>query len=285
MIHFIINRSSGKGRGSKACSAIADYMQKAQIPFAMHFTHARGDGERIAREITTATPRAHLVAVGGDGTFHEVLNGLVDPHESALSFLPAGRGNDFARAAHLEQKVPAALERILHTPPRYIDYIEAGGRRCLNVAGTGLDIDVLERVAGKDGKLRYLTSLVYCLHRFVPYDVEICTDGVTEKLSCILVAVCNGVAFGGGIRLNPLGKIDDGKADVIAMEMPKDGKLMKVLPKFVKGKHMQLPITHHRLCDTVTVRTRDVPVELDGEIYRDRPLDCRIVAGGLQAVM
>ena len=76
-------------------------------------------------------------------------------------------------------------------------------------------------------------------------------------------------------------KLDDGKLDVIVMQYPADGKIMKVLPKFIKGKHMNLPITHHFVCEEVSVEG-DYPVELDGEIYENLKLDCKVVKNGLR---
>ena len=96
-----------------------------------------------------------------------------------------------------------------------------------------------------------------------------------------MAGVCNGIAIGGNIRLSPLSLIDDGKLDVIVMTMPENGRIMSVLPKFVKGKHMDLPITHHFVTDEVHIES-DRPVQLDGEIYRNLSLDCKIVKGGLK---
>lgn len=283
-LHFIVNPRSGNGRGKKCAKQIEKYCRRKGAPYELHFTQKRGDGERIAAALTESDDAAFIVAVGGDGTFHEVLNGIRDPKSVTLGLLPAGRGNDFARAAHLSRNVPDALNAMLSGRSRYIDYIQCDGRRCLNVAGTGLDIDVLERVAGHKGKLKYLVSLLYCLRHFTPYKVRLIANGETSDHDCIMAGVCNGIAIGGGITLSPLSKIDDGKMNVIVMRMPDDGKLMRVVPKFVKGKHMDLPITTHVTCESAEIISYDgKPIQLDGEIYRDKTLRCTLVAGGLHA--
>lgn len=283
MLHFIVNANSGKRNGRKYADAAAAYCLRHGVEYAMYFTQAAGDGEKIAARITADEPAASLVAVGGDGTFHEVLNGLAAPAESTLGFLPAGRGNDFARAADLPKSVSASLGRILRGETKNIDYIECDGRRCLNVAGTGLDVDVLERVAGKNGKLKYLISLVYCLKHFEPYRVSVTAAGETREYDCIMAGVCNGISIGGGIKLSPVSKIDDGKLDIIVMQMPANGRIMPVLPKFVKGKHMHLPITTHIVCEEAEIVCRNgKPIQLDGEIYRDKRLLCKVARGGLK---
>ena len=284
MWNFIVNGRSGLGRGLANTKKIMDYCYSRGIEYTLHITGGPGHATQIAKQLSHSYPQHTLVAVGGDGTFHEVLNGIENPKEISLGLIPSGRGNDFARAAKLSLDPIEALKDIERGETAYIDYIRVGDKRCLNVAGTGLDIDVLERVAGREAKLTYLLSLVYCLKHFEPYKVKVTIDGKTDAYDCIMVGVCNGIAIGGNIRLSPLSQIDDGKLDVIVMQMPKDGKIMRVLPKFVKGKHMHLPITTHYRCESVQVESPSgKPIQLDGEIYRDRPLNCEIMAGGLKS--
>ena len=283
MLNFIINPKSGNGKGAGLTKAIEKYCVKNSVEYKLWLTTAKGDGEKYAHEITEEDPEAKIVAVGGDGTFHEVLNGLVCPDRSTLGFIPAGRGNDFARAAKLSRKIDEAMRTIVGGKTKFIDYINCENKRCLNVAGTGLDIDVLERVDGHKGNLKYIASLLYCIKHFTPYKIRVEINGTEEEYDCIMAGVCNGVAIGGGMTLSPISKIDDGVLDVIVMTMPEDGKIMKVLPKFVSGKHMDMPITHHFKCEKVKVTSYSgKPVQLDGEIYRDITLDCEIAAGGLK---
>ncbi|MDR0425866.1 MAG: diacylglycerol kinase family lipid kinase [Clostridiales bacterium] len=282
MVNFIANIKSGHGRGHKNVEKLLAYCLLHNIPYSLHITNRPGHATEIARLLTSNGE--DVIAVGGDGTFHEVLNGVADPKHNAVGFIPSGRGNDFTRAAGFSLDPIAAFQDILRGETAYIDYIQVGEFRCLNVAGTGLDIDVLERVAGRTGKLSYLRALLYCIRHFDPYKIEVAVNGETHAYECIMAGVCNGVAIGGNIRISPLSKIDDGKLDVIVMLMPPDGKLLKVLPGFVKGKHMDYPITRHFVCDEVRI-TSEKPIQLDGEIYRNLQLDCKIVAGGVKTYM
>ncbi len=279
MLNIIANVKSGKGRGLKNIKKVAKYCLKNNIPYALYLTNKPGHATELASQLTK--DGGDIIALGGDGTFHEVLNGIVDTEHTTIGFIPSGRGNDFVRTAGCSLNPIKALKDILSGEIRNIDYIDVNGTRCLNVAGTGLDIDVLERVEGKTGKLTYLMSLVYCLNHFEPYHVVVKVNGEQYEYDCIMAGVCNGTAFGGNIKLSPLSKIDDGKLDVIVMTMPENGKIVPVLPKFVQGKHMDMPITHHFECDEVSIKTNH-PVELDGEIYRDLKFDCKIVKAGLK---
>ncbi|MCL2797897.1 MAG: hypothetical protein FWD58_07580, partial [Firmicutes bacterium] len=203
-----------------------------------------------------------------------------------LGFIPAGRGNDYAKATGLNLDPIKALADILLGEIVYSDYIEVGEMRCLNVCGTGLDVAVLERVAGKSGKITYLRSLIWCIKHFTPYALDVTVNGEKSRHECIMAGVCNGTTFGGGIKLSPLSKTDDGKLDLIIMRLPANGKIMPALFKFQKGKHLEMEYTTHIVCDEVSAVSADesapYPIQLDGEIYYGKTLSCRVVKGGLR---
>ena len=282
MLNFIVNTRSGKGLGGKNIAKIAKYCYNNNIDYTVYITSAPKHATVIAQNLVEQKADT-IVAVGGDGTFHEILNGITSFEHTRLGFIPSGRGNDFARGMGIPKDPIEALKIILKGVPKDADYIKVGDKRCLNIAGTGLDVDVLQRVAGKHGKVTYLKSLLYCVKHFDPYDITYTEGGETKNVKAIMIGVCNGNQFGGGIKLSPVSKCDDGVLDVIIMTMPTDGKIMKVLFKFTSGKHMNMPITTHIKCDSISIRTKSgYPVELDGEIYDDLNFDCEIVKGGLK---
>lgn len=277
---IIANAGSGKGRGSEYLGAVTSYLDERGIPYRVHETNAVGHAEQLARQLC-ADGSDTIIALGGDGTFHETLNGM-DFEKARLGLIPAGRGNDFAigtGAAALDPK--KAIANIVRAKPKDYDYIQVSDRRCINVVGTGLDVEVLLRTANSKNKLTYTASLFRCLLRYKPYPVTVEANGETKDYKCIMVGVCNGSQIGGGIRLSPVSKADDGKLDIIVMEKPKRVPTIFVMPRFVKGKHMSKPYTRHMVCDRAKITT-SAPLQLDGEIYRDLPFDASIVKGGLK---
>ena len=277
----ITNPGSGSGVGKKTETQLKTYLDAKEIDYEIFETKAKGH----ARELAASFGGGTIIAAGGDGTFHEVLNGI-DTENCRLGFVPSGRGNDFAATMGLERKPLKALDVILDGTPAEIDYIDAGGGlRCLNVCGTGLDVAVLENVANKkDTKFTYLMSLLYCIMHFTPYELDVqIGDDEIRRFSCIMAGVCNGKQFGGGIKLSPNSSLTSGKLDVIVMELPEKNKIMRALWGFVGGKHLDKPYTHAFECERVKVTSSaNYPIELDGEIYRDRVLDCRVVKSGLK---
>lgn len=279
-IDIIANPSSGKGNGAKCLATVTRYLSERSVPYRTHSTTGVGHGKLLAQQIC-ANGAKTVVALGGDGTFHEVLNG-VDFAETRLGFIPAGRGNDFARGTNAASLDPVrAVADIVRGIPKDIDYLQIGDKRCLNIGGTGLDVEVLLKTAKSKNRFTYVSSLFRCLLKYKPYPVEVTVNGETHAYNCIMAGVCNGTQFGGGIRLCPVARADDGKMDLVIMEKPKHVPTVFVMPKFVKGKHMQKPYTHHILCDSVRIAT-PAPVQLDGEIYYDLPFNARIVPHGLK---
>lgn len=282
---IIAHLGSGKGKGKKNFDAAKAVLDELNINYTLHVTESKGHAEQIAKtlceEHSGDAPRT-IVALGGDGTFHEVLNGI-DFEKARLGFIPSGRGNDFAigtGAASLDPKT--AINDIIRNEPTELDYIQVDTRRCLNVGGTGLDVEVLLRTARSNNKLTYTASLFKCLLSFKPYPVKLTTDsGEVLELPCVMAGVCNGSQIGGGIRLAPIAKANDGKLEIIVMEKPKHTPTIFVMPGFVKGKHMNKPYTHHLTCESVTIQT-EAPVQLDGEIYYDLNFEARVVKNGVK---
>ena len=277
---IIANKLSGKGNGEKCLNAVTKYLDEHGVQYNVHITERTGHGKQLAEELS-ANGAQVIVALGGDGTFHEVLNGI-DFEKSRMGFIPAGRGNDFATGTGAVSLDPIkAIENIVRGKPMDLDYIQVADKRCINVAGTGMDVDVLLKTANSHNKLTYTASLLRCLLHFKPYHVEAEINGETKSYDCIMLGVCNGTQFGGGIKLSPESRADDGKLNVIIMIKPKHTPTLLVMPKFVKGKHMNKPYTKHIVCESIKVKTT-APVELDGEIYYDLDFDAHIVKGGLK---
>lgn len=284
MLNFVVNKRSGKNRGSIHLNAITSYCNEHGINYSVYETNAPGHAVKLTESIC-ASGADNVIAIGGDGTFHEVLNGIPDLSAVKVGFIPSGRGNDFAKAAKLPLKPLDALTDILSGETKNIDYIDCGAKRCLNVAGTGMDVDVLRAVDNKNNAFSYYTALIRCLLKFDPYRVIVkakTADGkeLTLKHNCIMVGICNGTNFGGGIKVAPDARIDDGKLDLLIAEKLDRG-VFRVLGKFVKGKHAALPEIKHYEVTEIDVDNCGVPVELDGEIYEGLSLKCKVVHNGL----
>lgn len=281
MYHIISNPTAGK-RGNKYCLELAkSVFDEAGAEYSVYETTKPGEAQEIAKRLTE-NGATELVVVGGDGTLHEVLNGIVDPTVCRLGLVPAGTGNDFAEVAKIPLNASEAAKLILKGETKKTDYFTVGGTRCMNIAGMGIDVDVLDRCRkGKlKGRIKYFISLFQSVLAFKGLKVSFQKgDGKIEK-NVMIAAVCNGRQFGGGMPVCPLSEIDDGKLDVVVVEYIKGlGNIVKAFSKLMKGEILGEKITEHFLCDEIVISSEHCPKQLDGEIYDELAFSVKLESG------
>ena len=280
--HIISNPAAGKNKSLKSIEIIESVFKREGKPFQTHFSQCERDSTRIAKMLTEQG-ETKIIAHGGDGTLHEVLNGLADPSRCELGLIPAGTGNDFAEKIGLPYDEERAVKLILDSEAKATDYLEVGGVRCMNVGGIGMDVDVLERCKkGKiKGKIKYLMSLVQSLFAYKGIKVRVESDGVSEERDVLIAAFCNGSQFGGGIEICPPAEVDDGKLNAMVVDCI--GGKIKIIKAFItlmKGKIMEYPQKLHFLCDKLQILPqKPCTVQLDGELYKGLDLTVSVKKG------
>lgn len=288
MIHLIVNPIAGKKKTLKSLEKVKDVLEKENVPFTVHKTTKVGGAIEIVHALTQPPKEGKkkspvtIVAVGGDGTLHEVLNGIADVNNVRLGVIPSGTGNDFAAAAKIPEDPKKAIRLILEKPAVPTDYLQVGNKRCMNVAGMGMDVDVLVRYnKGKHkNKFKYTRCLLKSLCTYKGLELEATADGKTESYKAFIAAVCNGRQFGGGKTICAPAVIDDGKLDLVIVRTTKGFKFLRCVLHLVKGKILDNPASVHILCDEIKVKTNPkAPIELDGEIYDDLDLNVKVCKG------
>ena len=282
MYHIIFNPVAGKKKAAKNLRVVERILTERDIAYQLHQSCERHDAEMIVRQLTEAG-ETELIVLGGDGTLNEVLNGLADPSACTIGLVPSGTGNDFAERRGISLDPEKALLRILDGEAQPVDYLEVSGTRCMNVAGLGMDVDVLERCQrGKmKGKLKYLMSLIKSLFAFKGYRVKIVSGGREEVHDVLICAACNGSQFGGGIKICPPAKEDDGLMDVIIVDcIGGKLKIVKAFIELMKGRVVEYPLTTYFRCERVEfLPENECPIQLDGELYHNHAFAAKICKG------
>ena len=282
MYQIIFNPTAGKKKAVKGLQTVCELFKARGVSYQIHQTAYVGDAEKIARRLTKAGA-SNLIVLGGDGTLHEVLNGIDDPARCKLGLVPLGTGNDFAEAMGLPMDAKEAVKVILKGNAKPVDYLQVGNRRCMNVAGFGMDVEVLEGCQrGKlKGKLKYLMSLLHCVFTYKGCALTVENKGEIRECNALLAAACNGSQFGGGIRICPDAKIDDGKMNVLTVDcIGNTFKLMSALIILLRGKILQYPKTRHFLCDKIRfIPKKPCTVQLDGELYENLEMEVSVGRG------
>ncbi|HUL58561.1 MAG TPA: diacylglycerol kinase family protein [Anaeromyxobacteraceae bacterium] len=267
---LIVNPASANGRTGRHFDAIARAVRGALGEFEALFTTCRGDGARLAREAVGAGGDL-VVAVGGDGTASEVIDGIAAApgrDVAQFGFIPRGTGSDFRRSVGLPADVGGAARALANPRTSRIDlgritYLGHDGRpqvrHFANVAGCGVAGLVVRKVEqgtkAFGGKVSFMIASARALLEYQDQPVRWRADGGpwTEQRITSL-SVCNGRWFGGGMLVAPEARIDDGQFDVVIWSG-------LGLRDFITKKRMLYDGTHVRLPNTRVLRAREVEVE------------------------
>lgn len=282
MYHLIANPTAGSKKVVKTLKKVKKVFDEAGVDYIVHETTHKGEGREIAEELTVEDG-AEIIVVGGDGTVHEVLNGIRDVTKCRFGIIPSGTGNDFAATAKLPCKAEEAVKLILNGEVKDTDYLTVGDKRCMNVSGMGIDVDVLVRCnQGKQaGKIKYLRNLIVSFFKYKGCEITVECEGETFEMKALVAVACNGKQFGGGIPICPIATIEDDKMDVIVVECLKSRwDILRAFMLLMQGKIMTYPHKRYYSTDRVKITPKQSGVvNLDGELYENLEFDAKICHG------
>lgn len=282
MIDFVINEKAGGKRTLRAKKTISEILDEKKIEYRFHTTEYRKHAIEITKQLCAEGAKT-IVAVGGDGTINEVLNGLDDLSVN-FGIIPTGSGNDFIDSANIPSDVKAALDIILYGTAKPTDFLVCDNIRGINIIGTGIDVEILQRCENSKilkGKVKYFISLLISLMKFKFYKLRLSDEPERER-NALIVCCCNGKKFGGGIPMCPEAVIDDNQMDFVLINQMEKFAIPKYLAKLMKGKILEQEFTDFVRQDHVNaIFDKPVSVEIDGEIYHDVKFDVHIEKGKL----
>ncbi|HKK41704.1 MAG TPA: diacylglycerol kinase family protein [Bacteroidales bacterium] len=298
----IVNPNAGNGNGGRDWGKISSLLHDAKISFAHRITESKGHAISYAKE-GIAEGYRNLVAVGGDGTLNEVVNGIflnnVCPAtDITLASIPVGTGNDWGKMFGITPdyenaiKIIAEKKTMKHDIGRmhYYDENEQKTRYFINIAGMGFEAVVVNKTNfqkehGKGGKLIYLYNLLTSLLAYKNTPAELTIDDETIKTVIFSVNIGNGKYCGGGMRQTPRALPDDGLLDVTII---KDIGKLEIIRK-LKILYNGTILTHPRIdgykCKTVRVTSPSpLYLEADGESLGNTPADFDLIPDALNIV-
>lgn len=274
-VRVILNPVAGGGRAGRMAAAIAGELASRGIAADVMLTRARGHAFELAAE--AASDHELIVAAGGDGTIHEVANGLlsVEPHRrrARLAVLPIGTGNDFAKLLG-GHRLEHAFDRILRGEPRLLDVglvrWADQAEYFINGMGTGIDVEVVRQIARPPrfrGVAGYLVGVLRALRVFEPIRARLRVDGTELDRRVMIVGVGNGVSQGGGFYITPDARPDDGRLDLCVIDEMSLPRVLVTLPQLMRGRHVSHPSVTMMTFERLEIET-DAPLffQLDGEL-------------------
>jgi len=308
---FIVNPRSANGATLRKFDRLREQLRARLGDVDVRLT----ERPRHATELTRAAVRANVkavIAVGGDGTNNEVINGFFEedgtpiPTTTAFANVTSGTGGDFRRTFGWSDKADHAIDRIARMQTKRIDVGRVrftkrkeegpgdGVYAFLNSSGFGLSgetVDVVNKSSKALGaKLSFMAGTVRTLLAYAPQRVRITLDdGETTESENLVVAICNGQYFGGGMQIAPKAEPDDGLFDYVAVVGKGVGLFARHGLSLYSGKHTELPFVTYKKCKRVRaepVRPDDrVLLELDGEQPGVLPATWEVVPSAVSLIV
>lgn len=269
MYILIVNPTAGRGRALQLLPEIEAEFARRGLAYRVERTSGAENATSIARAAVAEAPEG-IVAIGGDGSFFDVVNGAAGS-DVPLLFVPCGTGNDFLKSLPLPKEPLAALRAQLDAPLTRIDVGRMNDIFFLNVSGTGFDVEVLRLVDGHKqrhgGLYAYMLALRDALRNYRPTEAMISFDGGPEEPATFaILSVGNGRYFGGGMRAVPNAKVDDGLFDVVVVKPVKKAAIPPLIALFIAGLHIRLGLAKLVRCKRFRLRRPGMTVNLDGEL-------------------
>lgn len=287
-ICFIVNPTAGKGKGKKTAQKLQEYIKDLQVSYEIRYTEREKEAEAIARRAAQEGFKK-IVAVGGDGTVYEVLNGMMGM-DATLGVIPAGTGNDFARTMNISQDIREALQIILEGKESHIDCGQANGRYFINVASIGLDAEIVKETETIkryiSGTTAYIIGVLKTLLKFKHSSLQIEVDGQIENKDIMLVAVANGRYYGGGMKIAPMADVKDGVFDICIIHRISKWKILRLFPTIFSGKHIHVKEVKLYKGKNIKINgSQTMRLNLDGDIIGNTPVEFKLIPQALKVII
>lgn len=267
---FIINPIAGAGRAKNMIPIIEKKMNENNISYKIVLTTRPKDAIKIAEE--NVGEFSTIVAVGGDGTVNEVAKGLINKRLGSLAIIPCGTGNDFSRSIGLPMDPIKSLDIIIKGKHRIVDIGKINGNNFLNIASVGFDTEVVinTNIIKKKvkSKTAYILGVLATLFGYKKSEISLIVDGITYNRNLVLLAVGNGVFYGGGLPILPMAEIDDGYFNICLVRDISNFKLLFLFPSIFKGKHLKYKryVEIFKAKEVIVKNSKEINVNIDGEI-------------------
>ena len=287
----VVNETSGGGRAGKVLPQVVRHLREGLHTAELHIVASSSfeEARRLTRSAALAArPGDSVIVMGGDGMAHLGLNACAQT-DATLGLIPAGTGNDFARAIGVPRSVSDAVQTIVDGHVRTIDLNRldsAAGQRYVGaVVSSGYDARVnraTNDIRLRFGALSYGVIALRELAHFSPLNYRLTIDGTERDIEAMLVGVCNTGVFGGGMKISPAADPADGQLDLTIVHKASRAKLLRLLPSIYTGGFLKDSCVEVLRAGSVRVDGDDLFLMGDGEELGRVPATITCVPGALK---
>lgn len=299
-ITILLNPSAGGSKARRTLDEAVEVLRRGGVEPQILESHNSQHLVELARGAREMKPDV-VVAAGGDGTVHYVVNGLF-PSDIPLGIIPAGRGNDFARGLGIPFGPHQAAEVLLKGNTREIDLAQVRSAEDPSqkgdtpsvvyacIGGVGFD-SVVNRYANArarrvHGRLAYLWGILRCLKSYRAQPLELISDRQNYSGEIMFAVVGNNTSYGDGVRMTPQARLDDGLLDVCIIPRMSKWELLRWIPSAYRGTHLAHPRIVYFQASRITLRSA-ASLELfgDGEFLQELPATIKVMGRALRVAV
>ncbi len=285
----LVNPNSRNGAGRATATAAVDALRRRGVEVVTRMGHDVADARLAAVEAVHSDADA-VVVIGGDGTIGPVLDAARGTG-TRVGLIPAGTGNDHARALGIPTNDPeAAVDIVVAGHSRRVDLglitTTAGQFVFGTVAAIGLDAAVTERAVAMRrprGQSRYALAAIAEIMALAPRHFRVTVDDETREMDLVMASVGNTPSYGGGMRICPDAVIDDGLLDVTLVEYAPRRRLLRLFPTIYSGTHVSRPEVHTMRGRHIVIEADDpAPASADGDLMGTTPVTVEVLPAAIE---
>lgn len=287
----IVNPRGGSHQGVSVLERVRKSLADSGVTLDAHVTERAGHAVELAREVPL-NEHDCLCVIGGDGTVHDVVGGLmlrdVCP-KIPLGLIPAGTGNTLHQDLNCSG-VGEAVDAILRGRSRWLDIVKVNSSGqttfCVNIVGWGgmADINVKAEKLRRFGQSRYALAALWEIARPVCRHARLTLDGDLIEGKFQFVIACVTSSTGKGMLLAPLAEIDDGKVDVVILREASRLQMLQVFRRVFNGSHVELPFVEYRQVRSFAIEAAEAALNLDGEVKCSSPFAAEVIPQAIRVM-
>ncbi len=291
---FIINPTAGKGKKQIALAeAIETYFKENGGDYEIYYTRASGDAQNYSKQLAQSGEQLRIYACGGEGTAFEVLNGVFGYKNVSLGVVPCGSANDFI-SYFSDRELFLDVPALVDGEELEIDLIKVGDKYAMNSCSVGMDAMVASNMSKfkkwplVSGKMSYVLALVYTLFSRMGVNLKVQIDNGLKniKQKALFAVVANAPFYGGGFYPTPSAKPFDKILDYSVIKQVSRLRILSLLKKYREGTHIGMDICTYGTAEHVVIEAeKEVPMNMDGEIFYVKSATFEIVKKGIRLVL
>lgn len=285
---FILNPAAARGKSARLKDVVRELCHERMIDFDLQVTDGPQEAIEIAQKATQDFEC--IVAVGGDGTVHEVVNGIMGK-KVKFGVLPIGSGNDFVKAAGIPRNFITAFDTVMALNTKLVDVGKAGNLYFPNGFGIGFDAWVVQaslNVKRLRGNAIYLYSVLKTIYKYKTPVIHYTYNDVDYEGKIFMLTVGNGTSMGGGFKLTPFAQLDDGLLDLTIIRDLSKWEIYHNLYSVYFGKHVNMPQVKVDKTTKIKIESDEgFAAHADGELLslNIRSLEILIVPKALEVIV